>query len=137
MEVEQMPVDESAIGSEGVVVARVDENLTADRYGNEGLEVLATPALVGLFEQAAMRALDGLLDPGEASVGSLVEITHLAPTPAGAEVTVRARLTRIDGREAWFELEAEDDRETVARGRHSRVVIERARFERLVARKRG
>jgi predicted thioesterase len=137
MEVEQMPLEESAIGREGVVVERVDANLTADRYGNEGLDVLATPALVGLFEQAAMRALDGVLDVGEGSVGSLVEIIHLAPTPAGAEVTARARLTRVDGREAWFELEAEDARETVARGRHSRVVVDRARFERLIARKRG
>ena len=132
-----MPLEDSAIGAEGVVVVRVDQDLTADRYGNEGLDVLATPALVGLFERAAMRALDGLLGEGEASVGSVVEITHLAPTPAGAEVTARARLARVDGREVWFELDAEDDRETVARGRHSRVIIDQARFERLVARKRG
>ena len=104
--------------------------------GPSGLAVLATPALVGLFEQAAMRALDGVLAEGEGSVGSVVEITHLAPTPAGAEVTVRARLTAVDGREAWFDLEAEDARETVARGRHSRIVVEWARFERLLARKR-
>ncbi len=137
MEVEQMPIDDSAIGAEGVIVVRVDEDLTAHRYGNEGLEVLATPALVGLFERAAMRALDGLLGEGEASVGSVVEITHLAPTPAGAEVTARARWARVEGREAWFELDAEDDREAIARGRHSRVIIDQARFARLVARKRG
>src|SRR5262249_5869922 len=113
-EVERMPLEDSAIGAEGVVVVRVDEDLTADRYGDEGLDVLATPALVGVFERAAMRALDGLLGEGEASVGSVVEITHLAPTPAGAEVTARARLARVDGREVWFELDAEDDRETVA-----------------------
>jgi fluoroacetyl-CoA thioesterase len=136
MEVEQMPIDEGAVGLEGVVVARVDSDLTADRYGNAGLAALATPALVGLFEQAAMRALDGVLAEGEGSVGSVVEITHLAPTPAGSEVTARARVTAVDGREAWFEVEAEDGRETVARGRHSRIVVEWARFERLLARKR-
>jgi fluoroacetyl-CoA thioesterase len=131
-----MPIDERAVGREGQVVARVDGELTADRYGNAGLAALATPALVGLFEQAAMRALDCVLAEGEGSVGSVVEITHLAPTPVGVEVTVRARLTAVDGREAWFELEAEDERETIARGRHARVVIEWARFERLLARKR-
>jgi fluoroacetyl-CoA thioesterase len=136
MEVEQMPIDDGAVGREGVVVVCVDSDLTADRYGNAGLAALATPALVGLFEQAAMRALDGMLGEGEGSVGSVVEITHTAPTPAGSEVTARARVTAVDGREVWFELEAQDERETVARGRHSRVVVEWARFERLLARKR-
>jgi fluoroacetyl-CoA thioesterase len=131
-----MPIDETAVGRQGVVVAQVEDELTADRYGNTGLAALATPALVGLFEQAAMRALDGLLADGEGSVGSIVEIVHLAPTPAGAEVTVRARATEVDGRQVWFELQAEDDREQVARGRHSRVVVEWARFDRLLARKR-
>jgi len=131
-----MPVDQTAVGRDGIVVARIEDDLTADRYGNAGLSVLATPALVGLFEQAAMRALDGLLAEGEGSVGSVVEITHLAPTPAGGEVTVRARLNEVDGGQVWFELEAEDERELVARGRHSRVIVEWARFERLLARKR-
>ena len=131
-----MPVDQNAIGREGIMVAQIEDDLTAARYGNADLAALATPALVGLFEQAAMRALDGLLAEGEGSVGSFVEITHLAPTPAGAEVTVRARLTEVDGRQAWFDLEAEDEHEQVARGRHSRVVVEWARFERLLSRKR-
>ena len=131
-----MPVDQTAIGREGIMVAQIEDDLTAARYGNAGLAALATPALVGLFEQAAMRALDGLLAEGEGSVGSFVEITHLAPTPAGAEVTVRARLTEVDGRQAWFDHEAEDEHEQVARGRHSRVVVEWARFERLLTRKR-
>jgi fluoroacetyl-CoA thioesterase len=136
MEVEHMPIDEGAVGREGEVVARVDAELTADRYGNAGLAALATPALVGLFEQAAMRALDGVLSEAEGSVGSVVEITHLAPTPAGSEVTARARVTAVDGRAAWFELEAQDGLETVARGRHSRIVVEWARFERVLERKR-
>src|SRR5436189_254601 len=54
-----MPVDQTAVGRDGIVVARIEDDLTADRYGNAGLIALATPALVGLFEQAAMRALGG------------------------------------------------------------------------------
>jgi predicted thioesterase len=132
-----MPVDETLVGQEGVVVERVEAALTADRYGNAGLDALATPALVGLFEQAAMRVLAGVLAAGEGSVGSVVDVTHLAPTPLGAEVTVRAKVAEVDGRQVWFVLEAEDRRETIARGRHSRVIVDRARFERLLERKRG
>jgi predicted thioesterase len=131
-----MPVDKTLVGQEGVVVERVEAVLTADRYGNAGLDALATPALVGLFEQAAMRVLAGALAAGEGSVGSVVDVTHLAPTPVGAEVTVRARVTEVDGRQVWFVLEAEDGRETIARGRHSRVIVDRARFQRLLERKR-
>ena len=131
-----MPLDESAVGREGVVVTAVDGELTADRYGNPGLHVLATPALVALFERAAMRALEGVLEPGERSVGSVVDIAHVAPTPLGAEVTARARVAGVEGREAWFELEAEDGHEAIARGRHSRVVVDESRFERRLARKR-
>ena len=131
-----MRVDEGLVGQEGVVVAHVEAALTADRYGNAGLDVLATPALVGLFEQAAMLALAGALADGEGSVGSVVDVTHLTPTPAGAEVTARARVTQVDGRHVWFELEAQDAQDTIARGHHSRVVIDRARFERLLERKR-
>ena len=130
-----MPVDEGAVGREGVLVARVEPELSADRHGNPGLDVLATPALVGLFEQAAMRALEPLLEPGQRSVGSVVEIEHLAPTPAGGEVTVRARVTGVDGRRVWFELGADDEQEPIARGRHARFVVDEARFKRVAARK--
>jgi fluoroacetyl-CoA thioesterase len=131
-----MPVDKTLVGQEGLLVERVEAALTADRYGNAGLDALATPALVGLFEQAAMRVLAGALAADEGSVGSVVEVTHLAPTPMGAEVTVRARVAEVDGRQVWFALEAEDSRETITRGRHSRVIVDRARFERLLERKR-
>jgi fluoroacetyl-CoA thioesterase len=131
-----MPVDKTLVGQEGLLVERVEAALTADRYGNAGLDALATPALVGLFEQAAMRVLAGALAAGEGSVGSVVDVTHLAPTPVGAEVTVRARVTEVDGRQVWFVLEAEDGRETIARRRHSRVIVDRARFQRLLERKR-
>ena len=84
-----MPIDDGAVGRDGVVVVRVDSDLTADRYGNAGLAALATPALVGLFEQAAMRALEGLLAEGEGSVGSLMEIEHARPEAAAREVRPR------------------------------------------------
>ena len=79
-----MPIDETAVEREVTITAEVGEELTADRYGNAGLHVLATPALVGLFEQSAMAALDDLLAAGERSVGSVVDIRHLRRRRPGA-----------------------------------------------------
>jgi predicted thioesterase len=110
------------------VTTRVDAAQTADRYGNTGLEVLATPALVGLFEKAAMRCLDGLLDETQLSVGSRVDIVHSAPTPVGKDVTVTARLTSVNGRELVFDVEASDDRGSIGSGTHTRFVVDAARF---------
>jgi predicted thioesterase len=124
-----VPVGTSAVGRQGRIDVRVDDALTADRYGNAGLQVLATPALVGLFEQAAMRCLDGLLDGSEMTVGSRVEITHTAPTAVGGQVTVTAALTAVNGRELVFAVEAADDNGPVGGGTHSRFVVDRARFE--------
>ena len=78
-----MPVDEHLVGSEGVARVTVTSDTTADAYGNKGLDVFATPALVALFEQAAIAALAGRLDSGQGSVGSIVRVTHRAPTPSG------------------------------------------------------
>ena len=130
-----MPFAERELGREGVVVVTVDHELSADRYGNPGLEALATPALLGLFEQASMRALEGIVGTGERSVGGSVELHHVAPTPVGAEVTVRARLTGMSGRELRFELEASDGHEQIARGKHSRFLVDETKLARRLARK--
>jgi predicted thioesterase len=121
-------IDESAVGREASLTTRVDHSLTADRYGNTGLDVLATPALVGLFEQAAMRCLDGLVDDTQLSVGSRVEIVHTAPTAVGKEVTVTARLAAVNGRELVFEVEGRDDHGSIGTGTHTRFVVDAARF---------
>jgi predicted thioesterase len=128
-----VPIDDGAVGRRATVHARVDAALTADRYGNTGLEVLATPALVALFEQAAMRCLDGLMDPAEMSVGSRVEIVHAAPTALGREVAATARLAAVNGRELVFEVEATDDRGPIGQGTHSRFVVNAERFRARLA----
>jgi predicted thioesterase len=131
-----MPIDNTAVGREATITAEVGDELTADHYGNAGLHVLATPALVGLFERAAIATLDGLLTAGERSVGSVVDIRHLAPTPAGSSVSVTARLTSIDGRQVWFELEAADGAGPIGEGRHSRFIVDE-RFQRKIAERGG
>lgn len=132
-----MPVDADLVGHEGVAAIHVTPETTADAYGNPGVDVFATPALVALFERAAIEALTGRMDPGETSVGSIVRVTHRAPTPLGDTVRATARIRSIDGPQVWFDLEAHDGTELVGDGEHLRIVIDEERFRRRVARKQA
>ena len=97
--------------------------------------VLATGYLVGIVEWACMRALDGHLDSGEQTLGVHVDLSHEAPTPPGATVTVAVELTAVDGRLLTFTVEARDDLAVISRGTHRRAVINSERFHaRLAAR---
>jgi fluoroacetyl-CoA thioesterase len=122
-------ISASAIGREERITALVGETQSADAYGNSGLQALASPALVGLIEVACMKALEGLLETGERSVGSVVEIEHRAPTPVGARVEVEARLTQVDGQKVWFSVLASDHSGLIAEGRHARFVVDDQRFQ--------
>ena len=121
----------------GEVTRVVTDDLTAHAMDNAGVRVLATPILVMLIEQAAIRAIESALGEGQSSVGTHVDIRHLAATPVGMTVTTRARLVAVDGRKLTYEVEAEDEQEPVARGTHERFVGDTARFLARVAEKAG
>ncbi len=116
------------VGAEGWVRRTVTAEMTAEHFGNAGVRVLATPVLCGLFEQSALEAVRDGLDAGEATVGTRLEIEHLAATPLGMTVSIRARLEEIDRRRLRFAIEARDTQELVARGSHERFVVDLARF---------
>lgn len=97
--------------------------------------VFATGFLVGLLEWAALLVVQPHLDDGEQTVGTRIDVTHEAATPPGLVVTARARLVGVDGRRLAFEVEADDGVDTIARGRHERAVIVRARFDDRLAAK--
>lgn len=99
--------------------------------------VLATPWLVAYMEYAARHAIEPCLEGHERSVGTFLEVEHLAPVPEGFTVTCKARVIRAEGPVVTFQIEAHDETEIVARGLHRRRVIDTARFARRVARKRG
>jgi fluoroacetyl-CoA thioesterase len=99
--------------------------------------VLATPWLVAHLEYAARYAIEPCLEPHERSVGTHVEVEHLAPVPEGFTVVCRARVIHVNGPTVTFQVEAHDGIEPVARGLHRRRVIDVDRFSRRVARKRG
>jgi fluoroacetyl-CoA thioesterase len=98
--------------------------------------VFATGFLVGLVEWTCIQLLRPHLDaPREQSVGSRVDLSHDAPTPPGATVTVAVTLREVDGRRLVFDVEARDEAAVVCRGRHERFVIDAERFaQRLAAR---
>jgi predicted thioesterase len=104
--------------------------------GSGAVQVFATPELVRLMEQAAVHALADRLGPGEQSVGVLVDVQHLAASPVGATVTARAELVGIDRRRLTFKVSASDGVETVGEGTHVRALIDLARFEERIAKKR-
>ena len=90
--------------------------------------VLSTPWLVWFLEHAALDAALPFLEPGEITVGTRVEVDHLAPTPVGAQVTCTARIVHSEGPVISFQLEASDGHETIARGFHRRRVVKVDRF---------
>jgi len=98
--------------------------------------VLATPWLVAHLEYAARHAITPCLEPHERSVGTFIEIEHLAPSPEGFTVICKARVISVDGPVVTFQIEAHDGFETVARGLHRRRIIDAHRFARRVERKR-
>src|SRR6185503_16700113 len=82
---------------------------TAPHVGSGKIKVLATPVMVGLMEEAALNAVEGLLPPGNQTVGTRLDITHVAATPVGLRVTAEAELIRVDGRRLTFRVWADDE----------------------------
>jgi fluoroacetyl-CoA thioesterase len=107
---------------------RVEEWMTAEKAGNKGVVVLSTPILLQLIEEAAAHCLEPTLAEGEVSLGSYVELTHLAPTPVGLIVRTEVEVIGVDGRRVNFAVAAFDEREKVAEGTHERYIIDRAKF---------
>jgi fluoroacetyl-CoA thioesterase len=124
-------------GATNTLTIVVDQSMTAHRFGNTGVHVLATPMLVSYFELAAHQLAMPALQPGQGTVGSHIDIRHLAATPIGMRVTVRATLTERDGRRLVFRAEADDEREHVGEGTHERFVVDMNRFMSRIAAKRS
>jgi fluoroacetyl-CoA thioesterase len=97
--------------------------------------VFGTPYMIFLMEAAATIAVQPFLPEGWVSVGTLVDIVHLAATPVGATVTATAKLIEVDGYSFTFEVEAHDGVELIGKGRHGRAGIDMARFMKRVAAK--
>jgi fluoroacetyl-CoA thioesterase len=118
-----------APGAVNEVKLVVPPEQTADAMGNYGVLVFATPFLISLLENAANGVIKPSLAPGASTVGTMVELRHLAATPVGMTVRAKATLLETDGRRYLFQVEAWDAREKIAEGRHERFVVpDLARF---------
>ena len=107
---------------------RVEEWMTAETAGNKGVDVLSTPMLLQLIEEAAVQCLVPMLAPDEISLGVYIDLTHLAPTPVGFIVRTEVEIIGVDGRRVNFAVAAFDEREKIAEGTHERYISDRARF---------
>ncbi|HJN91025.1 MAG TPA: hotdog domain-containing protein [Verrucomicrobiota bacterium] len=106
-----------------------------DFAGDDMPAVLSTPWLIWFMEHSARDTMLPHLDPTESTVGTVVDIEHLAPTPLGQAVTCRARMLRSEGTQFLFKLEAFDEQEKIANGLHRLNVINKSRFAERVVRK--
>ena len=101
---------------------------TADKVGSGLLPVYATPSMIALMEKCASECVAPHLEEGKASVGTMLNIKHVAASPIGIEITCNATLTEIDGRRLVFALEAYDEKGLIGEGTHERFVIDTERF---------
>ncbi len=115
-------------GLEATVEERVTDAMTAERLGSGDVPVLGTPAVLALVEAAAVAAVAGAVGSGQVTVGSAVDLQHVAPTGIGRTVTATAGLIEVDGRRLRFSFEVTDPAGPIARGTHTRVVVDRDRF---------
>ena len=117
---------ETGIKGNGETV--VTEALTARVFGSGELDVYATPAMIALAEETALKSVADRLEPGQGTVGTRVDVAHLAATPLGMKVRCETDLIEIDRRRLTFSVRVFDEVEKIAEGTHERFVIENEKF---------
>ncbi len=122
-------------GLKGEATLVVGDEHTAPRVGSGQIHVLATPVMINLFEAAALAAVEALLPEGYQSLGTVLNVRHIAATPVGMRVTAVAEVTAVEGRTVHFRLEARDERDLIGDGVHQRVVVNVAKFDQRVQEK--
>ncbi|MDR3170847.1 MAG: thioesterase family protein [Treponema sp.] len=115
-------------GMKGEKETVVTEQYTARVWGSGGLPVYATPAMIGLMEGASVAAVDSNLPAGFSTVGTLLNVSHIAATPLGMTVRASGELLQIEGRRLVFKVEAFDEVEKIGEGTHERYIIENEKF---------
>jgi predicted thioesterase len=106
----------------------VKQEDTAAAYGSGLVEVFATPAMIALMENAAMKCVLPELPEGFNTVGTEVNIQHIKATPVGQKVTCKATLTEVEGRKLVFHVEAHDENGKIGMGSHTRFIINTEKF---------
>ncbi len=116
------------IGLSHTSTTTVSSSNTARAYGSGGLDVFATPAMVGLMENAAMTAVESVLPEGFSTVGAHISTSHIKPSKLGATIKATAILEEIDNRKLTFKVSAYDDEGIIGEGVHIRYIVDIERF---------
>jgi fluoroacetyl-CoA thioesterase len=129
-------VREIPVGTRGTSTLRVQPEHLANRFKDAILpQVLATPVMILIMENAALNAIRPFLDAGESAVGTAVDVKHLAATPVGREVRATAEVIRIEGKRVDFKVSASDGIDEIGSGSHQRIVIDLRSFNERLAKK--
>ncbi len=124
-----------AAGLAGSAELVVGEEHTAPRIGSGKVHVLATPVMINLIEAAALAAVEHLLPAGYQSLGTHLDVHHIAATPVGMRIRASAVVEAFSGRTVSFRVEAHDEKELIGHGTHERVIVNVAKFDERVQRK--
>lgn len=115
----------------------VTDGKSAVAMGSGTLKVFATPAMIALIEETAWRSVAPHLEAGQATVGTALNISHLAPTPIGMKVRCETVLTAVEGRKLTFEASVYDEAGIIGKGTHERFIINSDKFQAKADAKRG
>lgn len=119
---------EMKIGITGKAEVLVGNSNTAKTMGSGDLEVFATPAMIALMEKAATQAVKEYLPEGSSTVGTMLNVKHIAATPVGMNVAAQATLIEIYGKRLLFAVEAFDGKDKIGEGQHERFIINVDKF---------
>ncbi|MBC8569735.1 thioesterase family protein [Zongyangia hominis] len=128
---------EIEIGAKLIKETTVTERNTACAVGSGEIDVFATPMMVALIEEASATCCQQFLEDGMSSVGTLVNVTHLAATPVGMKVRAEAEIAEVDGREITFIVKAYDEAGLIGEGTHKRFIVKKEKFRQKAYAKLG
>ena len=124
------------LGTKGTFTLHVQPEHLANRFKDAILpQVLATPVMILIMENAALNAMRPFLDPGESAVGTAVDVRHFAATPVGRDVRATAEVVNVEGKRIDFKVSASDGIEEIGSGTHQRIVIDLRSFNERLAKK--
>ncbi len=112
----------------GKQIIKVTEEMTAEKLGSGKLPVYATPNMITLIENTASASVEEYLEEGQGTVGTFVNVKHLAATPIGMSVTCETELTQVDRKRLVFETKVHDESELIGEGIHERFIIDKEKF---------
>lgn len=116
-------------GLKGHLEQTVTDELCADRIGSGLVKVFATPMMIALIERTCNESVTPLLDPGQGTVGTRIDVSHCAATPVGMRVWCDSELTEVDRRRLVFSVRAYDQCGLIGEGTHERFIIDSDRFQ--------